>query len=191
MADSHLSIRIKNGPSKLDLMVALFHSPANGEKDHFVTFILNSGREVKVSIRGAVMMDNSRESWLIHGYDVMVDKYLKINFDTRTRSGKYTYVEPEFPTPHHYNHFSLPPSIDPKADPHLKPLFDRSNPLINKNSLVKIEPFINRHLEKKIPSPFQNEDLPTFDKSLKGPIPSPFQNEDIPRKPFDPSKTRF
>lgn len=151
MAESHISIRLQNGPSKMDLMVALFHSPNNGEKDHLVTFVTVGGREVKVSLRGAVMLDGSRENWLIQGYEVGSGKELKIRFDTRTRLGNYATVEPTSPTPHRYNYVSsLQPSSDPKPDPHLKPLIERKpDQLINKNELLIEAPIINKSFPLK------------------------------------------
>jgi hypothetical protein len=86
---------ITNGPSKFDLMAALFI--AAGEKQQNVRFnIAETGQLLEVRILQVGREDGSGESWLFQGLaedtQLKRGRYVKGYFSTRTRRGTIEYM---------------------------------------------------------------------------------------------------
>ncbi|MDP3974828.1 MAG: hypothetical protein Q8P88_00880 [Candidatus Jorgensenbacteria bacterium] len=98
MARQEIRFTIVNGPSKFDLMVALF------KKDEEVRFTLDSlsgseevaQSEVSIMLNGVSVEDGSREHWLISGFYTEPERpaHREVNwtrfegyYDSRTRTG--------------------------------------------------------------------------------------------------------
>ena len=80
------TFKIVRGPSKFDLMIALFHVCGNGR--HPLAFKVNGRKlEVLVTINGVSREDGSGESWCFQGYS-QPNKHVKGWFRTDTRRGQ-------------------------------------------------------------------------------------------------------
>ncbi len=80
---------IVNGPSKWDLMLAIFDSTS--EKPRRVTFVLHDGRRIEMNLVAISREDGSGESWCFEGLvrlsDGECERLLKGYFATRDRRG--------------------------------------------------------------------------------------------------------
>ncbi len=65
MKDAHYTL--VKGPSKFDLMMALFDQKGNGGKPHYVTFEADDGQKITAKIQSVGIEDGSGESWIIEG----------------------------------------------------------------------------------------------------------------------------
>ncbi len=65
MKDAHYTL--VKGPSKFDLMMALFDQKGNGGKPHYVTFEADDGQKIAAKIQSVGIEDGSGESWIIEG----------------------------------------------------------------------------------------------------------------------------
>jgi hypothetical protein len=68
MNGSFKTPKIIKGPSKFDLMVALFDRRGNNGNPHVVTFTTEWNTVISVTITGMSLEDGSGESWLFEGY---------------------------------------------------------------------------------------------------------------------------
>ena len=78
---------ITNGPSKFDLMIALFHQKGVWEeRNHHLRFETEEGRTVWLTILKEVgLVDDSHENFFLKGYTD--GKKVEATFDTRSRKG--------------------------------------------------------------------------------------------------------
>ena len=83
------TINIVDGPSKFDLMIALFHAPQNN-RDEPLGFTLEDGRVLGVFLRGVEMEDGSHENWNLTGRLMSGDGSFKAWFSTKNRKGHTT-----------------------------------------------------------------------------------------------------
>jgi hypothetical protein len=70
MKDAHYTL--VKGPSKFDLMMALFDQKGNGGKPHYVTFEAADGQKITAKIQSVGIEDGSGESWIIEGVVICV-----------------------------------------------------------------------------------------------------------------------
>lgn len=79
--------RITAGPSKFDLMLAVFERGKN------VEFTVD-GKQVEVNVSSILAEDGSRESWCLSGYIIGQQfKRYTAYFSTQRRTGRFTEVE--------------------------------------------------------------------------------------------------
>lgn len=87
------TFQIVDGPSKFDLMIALFHKPGNfgsqspNFNDSPLGFKSEDGRWLQVFVRGVQMEDGSHESWIIMGHYAVGGGTFKAYFSTKNRKG--------------------------------------------------------------------------------------------------------
>ncbi len=84
---------ISNGPSKFDLMLALFDSKQPNLRR--VTFHLSNGNKLEASISAVQMEDGSGESWLFTATGRFTTGAIEFRsctgyYDTVTRNGRVT-----------------------------------------------------------------------------------------------------
>lgn len=79
------TLKITNGPSKLDLMLALFDRPQQGTSSRKATFVTEDGKHHIVTILSVEAEDGSRESWNIKAH--IAEKNLSIYYRTDNREG--------------------------------------------------------------------------------------------------------
>jgi hypothetical protein len=78
--------KIINGPSKLDLMLALF--VRNDDlTSRMVSFHTEPGTNYSVTINGISLEDGSRESFLFSGYINLYTEKVRGWYNTQTRRG--------------------------------------------------------------------------------------------------------
>lgn len=82
------NVCIINGPSKWDLMLAIFDSTSSNPRVLTFEITDDSIDEVEVRINGVRREDSSGESWSMSGRLGPVSDTVKIYFNTQTRKGR-------------------------------------------------------------------------------------------------------
>jgi len=79
---------ITDGPSKFDLMLALFRDPGAHHRMDFLTFSIEGCEPNQVMIRSVAVDDDSCEGWIIEGFRTRSKGgRFKATYSTQTRRG--------------------------------------------------------------------------------------------------------